>query len=165
MRRANKLGLSPAPDRPPAQPSAASLGPQPPLLHWNTVSRGKSRIPWLGAIASTAGLLFSIGAAAQSKPEKVVLPDGPGRDVVVKVCTNCHGAEKFRGHEGTDQHWQAVIDNMISKGATATDAEFDQIVAYLSKNFGYVPEASDLPPGQARNWLNGSARPATASAC
>ncbi|HJT87139.1 MAG TPA: cytochrome c [Bryobacteraceae bacterium] len=114
------------------------------------MSRGKSHIPWRGAIASTAGLLFSILAAAQSKPENVVLPDGPGRDVVVKVCTKCHGAEKFRGHEGTDQHWQAVVDNMISKGATATDAEFDQIVAYLSKNFGYVPEASDLPAGPGK---------------
>jgi mono/diheme cytochrome c family protein len=83
-----------------------------------------------------------------------VLPDGPGREVVVKVCTSCHGPEKFVWHEGNEDHWQAVVDKMISKGATATNAEFDQVVAYLSKNFGYIPVPSNLPPGAGKELVD-----------
>ena len=105
------------------------------LVHWNTVRGWKLFF---------AALAFCAGAGAQS------LPDGPGKEAVLKVCTKCHGVDKLKGHEGTEQHWQAVIDKMIYKGAKASDGEFDQIIAYLSKNFGYVPEASDLPPGPGK---------------
>ena len=43
---------------------------------------------------------------------------------------------------GHKQQWNAIIDRMIRHGATATDAQFDQIVDYLVKYFG--PEESKI---------------------
>jgi competence protein ComEA len=36
----------------------------------------------------------------------------------------------------TKEGWNATVDEMVSRGATGSDSEFDQIVAYLTKNFG-----------------------------
>src|SRR5437016_10276159 len=68
-------------------------------------------------------------ASAQS------LPNGPGKDVFQKVCSACHEAEVVIGMKQTKEGWSATIDEMVSRGATATDQEFDQIIDYLAKNF------------------------------
>jgi cytochrome c5 len=70
------------------------------------------------------------------------LPDGPGKSVVEKVCGDCHGAEVYAGKHRDKQQWNATIDRMIRHGATATDAQFDQIVDYLVRNFG--PDESKI---------------------
>ncbi len=64
------------------------------------------------------------------------LPEGDGKALVVKICTDCHGAEQIVTKKRTKAEWDDVISDMVQKGAEAKDAEFDAIVAYLVKNFG-----------------------------
>jgi hypothetical protein len=64
------------------------------------------------------------------------LPDGEGKDVVLKVCTPCHGVSEFSGRRLTRAEWDEKVDNMAARGARASDEEFDLIVKYLAKNFG-----------------------------
>jgi hypothetical protein len=64
------------------------------------------------------------------------LPEGPGKSLVEKVCGDCHGTEVYTGKHRDAQQWNATIDRMIRHGATATDAQFDEIVNYLVKHFG-----------------------------
>ena len=48
----------------------------------------------------------------------------------------CHGIETVTSHRFTKTEWGSEVDKMASRGASATDAEFDTIVEYLAKNFG-----------------------------
>ena len=105
-------------------------------------------------IMALAPLFFSAPAMAQAKPKPAatapaknpypLLPAGAGRDVETRVCSSCHTPER----PATERHdlagWNDIIDEMVNNGAVASDAEFDQIAAYLAKNF---PPGKPYPPG------------------
>jgi competence protein ComEA len=63
------------------------------------------------------------------------LPAGEGRDVMIRVCSQCHEPEMAADQQFDAAGWKSLVDQMASKGATATDEEFDQIVRYLTKAF------------------------------
>jgi competence protein ComEA len=84
---------------------------------------------WLAAVSFP----LALPAAGQSD-----LPDGPGKAVVERICSGCHGVGVFTDNRNTKERWGAVVDDMASRGAEGTDAELNQIVEYLSKNFGPV---------------------------
>jgi len=80
--------------------------------------------------------LFLLAAAATAqKGNEVKLPEGPGKELVERVCGNCHGLENVVRARMTKERWGMIVDDMVSRGATATDAEVDQIVDYLAANF------------------------------
>lgn len=64
------------------------------------------------------------------------LPDGPGKDTVEKTCTACHDLGPLTSMTGTADIWQSVVDDMKSRGADASEADFRVIVQYLSKYYG-----------------------------
>jgi competence protein ComEA len=64
------------------------------------------------------------------------LPDGPGKAQVERICSGCHEVGVFTQDHSTKERWAAVVDDMVSRGAEASDEEINQIVEYLSKNFG-----------------------------
>ncbi len=64
------------------------------------------------------------------------LPDGPGKDLVMKACTSCHSAENFTSKRNTKEEWQDVVRAMIEFGAEVKDNEVEIIVNYLTKNWG-----------------------------
>jgi competence protein ComEA len=74
-------------------------------------------------------LCFTVVAAAQT------LPDGPGKAVVEKMCTPCHGLENVVRSRNTKERWGNIVDDMVSRGATGTDEEIDQVINYLAANF------------------------------
>jgi competence protein ComEA len=65
------------------------------------------------------------------------LPDGPGKVTVQRVCGNCHAAQIVMEKKASKEGWERIVADMAEKGATATDAEFDQVITYLTK---YFPE-------------------------
>src|SRR5580698_5838789 len=79
----------------------------------------------------TAIFILALPAAAQSE-----LPDGPGKALVERICSGCHGFTAITDNRATRDHWEAVVENMVSRGAQATDEELDRVVDYLAKNFG-----------------------------
>ena len=78
--------------------------------------------------------------------QKAKLPDGPEKAVVEKICGDCHGVEMATSRRETKEGWNAIIDDMVQRGARGTDAEFDQVVEYLSRNF---PRASKVNVNEA----------------
>jgi|SRR5579862_9236369 len=77
-------------------------------------------------------LSVSHPAAAADKPK---LPDGPGKATTVKVCGLCHGAEIVMSRRESVDGWNAVVVDMIARGAQGTDDEFGEVVDYLAANF------------------------------
>jgi mono/diheme cytochrome c family protein len=63
------------------------------------------------------------------------LPEGPGRDVTVRVCSQCHSPEIAAQQKLDAQGWKDLVNQMANNGANATDAEFDTIAKYLAASF------------------------------
>jgi competence protein ComEA len=82
-----------------------------------------------------AVLLACLIAAPALADDFKALPDGPGRDVMVRVCSQCHSPEVAATMALDPAGWKAVVDQMANNGANASDAEFDTITAYLAKAF------------------------------
>jgi hypothetical protein len=64
------------------------------------------------------------------------LPDVPGKDVTEKVCTACHDLGVLTSMTGTSDIWQSVVDDMKSRGADGSEADFKTIVDFLAKYYG-----------------------------
>ncbi len=74
-------------------------------------------------------------AARRTGP--VVLPDGPAKPILQRTCgSSCHTLDAVTGLRRDRQAWAAMVDNMISRGATAKDDEVRVIVDYLAAHFG-----------------------------
>ncbi|MGC4085974.1 MAG: hypothetical protein QM736_28555 [Vicinamibacterales bacterium] len=63
------------------------------------------------------------------------LPQGDGRDVMIRVCSQCHDPEWVVDQGNDEAGWKAVVDQMAGNGAQATPAEFAQIVRYFTAKF------------------------------
>jgi competence protein ComEA len=70
-----------------------------------------------------------------SMAQAQTLPGGPGKDVVEKVCTPCHGLQNVIKARMTKDRWAAVVDDMVAKGAEGTDDEMDKVTNYLAATF------------------------------
>lgn len=81
----------------------------------------------------TAGLwcLCSAVAQTQSAPRK-----DQGKALLERTCTKCHKLAGTLSQRNSKERWSAIVDDMIARGAEATDAEIDRLVDYLASNFG-----------------------------
>lgn len=85
------------------------------------------------AVAVLLGLAATPAAFADDDFKS--LPPGPGRDVTVRVCSQCHSPEIAAQQNLDAQGWKDLVDQMANNGAQATDQEFDTISKYLSSSF------------------------------
>lgn len=86
-------------------------------------------------VFAVAVLLAGFATPALADDDFKDLPPGPGRDVMVRVCSQCHSPE-IAAHENLDaQGWKDLVNQMANNGANATDAEFDTITKYLTATF------------------------------
>src|SRR5579863_797562 len=92
------------------------------------------------AQAAAAAIVFLLAAPVHAQD----LPEGAGKEIVMKVCTTCHGIDHFTGKKKTKDEWNDTVDKMAQRGAQASDEEFATIVTYLTKYFG-----TDPPPAKS----------------
>lgn len=86
-------------------------------------------------VFAVAVLLAGVATQALADDDFKDLPPGPGRDVMVRVCSQCHSPE-IAAHENLDaQGWKDLVNQMANNGANATDTEFDTITKYLTATF------------------------------
>lgn len=97
------------------------------------------------AAAATAALALGAvgGVAAQTADD--ALPNAPGKDAVVAVCTMCHDASQFAYARFTPEGWDNEIAKMQSAGAIMTPEQQLAISAYLSKYLGKAPPPPEAP--------------------
>lgn len=55
-----------------------------------------------------------------------------------KLCVRCHPLEKIVEGRRYRSQWDQVIEQMVARGATGTDEEFDVVANYLVSEFGRV---------------------------
>ncbi len=82
-----------------------------------------------------SALSLSVLAGPALADDFKLLPEGPGRDVTVRVCAQCHSPEIAAQQSLDAAGWKALVDQMANNGANGTDAEFDTITKYLTVAF------------------------------
>ena len=92
-----------------------------------------------------ASVTKAVAAAAEARrglPEvgafaPLVLPAGGAKALIEKTCgTGCHSVEVVTSQRMNEAEWTAVVENMVIRGAQASDAEINAIVDYLAKTLG-----------------------------
>lgn len=98
-------------------------------------------------------------AAGQTQPPNAAnttaagktLPDGPGKQLVLKNCQSCHSLERVTSKRGNADDWAQTVSQMIGRGANLSDDDADTVVQYLADHFGpSAPKPNQAtPPGTA----------------
>jgi quinoprotein glucose dehydrogenase len=117
---------------------------------------GTNRFRMLAGTAdevSDSLIAFSLGDAATPAPPPTVaaqparpsavapgagsetLPDGPGKAVVVRICTACHGTSIFTQVRMGRTGWKDEVQAMVERGARGTSAEIRTVIDYLTKHY------------------------------
>ena len=104
---------------------------------------------WTLAFAGAMSITSLAVCKAQAQAD---LPQGPGRAVVERMCTSCHGLNVVTAQRMTKKAWAAQVDDMVSRGAIGSADDIRQVVDYLAANFGkgQSRQASNLPSRRAR---------------
>jgi competence protein ComEA len=89
------------------------------------------------------------------------LPDGPGKETLLKLCRDCHDLDTVTVDNRTREGWQKTIAKMVDRGADGTDQEFEAIVNYLTKNFGRI-NVNKAPAAEIASYLGFSNKEAEA---
>jgi competence protein ComEA len=89
----------------------------------------------------TTAAILGVVAVARAQ----ALPDGPGKDAMIKVCGTCHEPQRSAALRLTPESWQDVIAKMVSLGAKGTDEELAQVQKYLVEHFkGDAPQPLNM---------------------
>ena len=64
------------------------------------------------------------------------VPDGPGKQILLNICTMCHDLGRIRLGRRSPEEWEETLVSMLNEGAPLSDEDFPVIHAYLSKHFG-----------------------------
>ena len=85
-----------------------------------------------GAVAVVSSV--QMAAAQQIDPR---MPEGPNRDFVAKVCSECHALSNLYSTVGrTREGWTRVIEDMTRYGLKVTPEEQARILDYLTTSMG-----------------------------
>ncbi len=118
--------------------------------------------PALALIAVPVALAFGLAALAQtpaaappspastSPGAAAALAPGPEHDLVARVCSGCHSAGVIAAQRMSPVAWKETLETMASNGAVASDAELDQILAYVTRNYGDKPAPAPAPDKPGR---------------
>ena len=88
------------------------------------------------ALLTLAGALLAASPAAfaqRSKPAPVGFPDGPGKDVLVNKCFQCHSPNMWTDQRQDRRAWESALYRMVGRGALWTQDEIRQMADYLGK--------------------------------
>lgn len=94
----------------------------------------------LGTVLCGA-LLWSVSIASAQ------WPDGPGKEVTLQLCGNCHEAVIIQAHRQSRDEWIATIQKMMAAGAQGTEEQLTAVLDYVSKN--YAPASARINVNQA----------------
>jgi competence protein ComEA len=119
----------------------------------------------MGALALLVTLAWTSAAVQAAQPSAAVpptltpeqitalsvgMPEGPARTVTVRTCGQCHEPQRVAALRLTRDGWNDVIAKMAGLGAKATDAEFAQILDYLSEHYkGDAPKPINMNTASA----------------
>jgi competence protein ComEA len=95
-----------------------------------------------------AGLAVCAGVLAVRAPA-AELPDGKGKELILRACTGCHKPEEIAVYRFTKNEYHTIVYRMGDRGAQATRPELDTIADYLFANFPKIEDATKINVNKA----------------
>jgi competence protein ComEA len=77
-------------------------------------------------------------ASWQQAVDPAALPDGEGKVILFRACSDCHDLGQVVAKRLTPKQWKDVTGDMITRGVRAEDAEIATLVEFLALNVGHV---------------------------
>jgi hypothetical protein len=88
-------------------------------------------------VAAIAACIVCAPALAQQKnPAAVGFPDGPGKDLLVSKCFQCHSPNMWMDLRQDRRGWESTLYRMVGRGALWTKDEVNQMAEYLGTTYG-----------------------------
>ena len=115
-----------------------------------------------GAVALAIGVLLA-AESTRGQEKQPQLPDAPGREVLRKICADCHEIEAVIASRRTKIGWRQTTEDMMARGAEGSDEEMVAVVEYLATYFGKV-NLNTASAAELRKSLGLSAKEAQAIA-
>ena len=98
-------------------------------------------------LPALTALLLSAALPAQGQPAPS-LPDGPGKELVVSLCSGCHGLSRVMNSGYPQAHWYTAIRMMQNFGVPIPDDKVNLITDYLARSLPERPKPSaNIIPG------------------
>ncbi len=63
------------------------------------------------------------------------LPEGPGRDAMLRACTACHPLTRITENDLDADEWAFTLYDMIARGAPLHAEDLEAVRQYLIDNF------------------------------
>jgi len=118
----------------------------------------------VGALCGTLSVGLAASAADAPAPKPVatapdaasinmaLLPEDPGRALVIRTCVVCHPVELVVSKKRTIETWDRLISKMVDYGAKADDDQQVAILTYFAKFFEGTDTSIGAPaPGNAES--------------
>src|SRR5260370_38393926 len=83
-------------------------------------------------------MAFLVIASAVAQSNEQLLPTGPQREKMVKLCVGCHEIDLVVARRHTREEWDGVVEDMIARGTKGTQAELSLVAEYLSRHLSKV---------------------------
>jgi competence protein ComEA len=80
-------------------------------------------------------IIFAVPFVLAWAVTQPALPDGPGKETFVSVCSLCHMPTAPMGKQWTRQQWESKVTEMLQEEPDVTREERASIVEYLAANF------------------------------
>src|SRR5919199_1154033 len=64
------------------------------------------------------------------------LPEGVGREIVLKACVQCHDLKNTVSQRKTEEGWRRTVNEMIWRGTPLVGDEAETVIKYLARTLG-----------------------------
>lgn len=97
------------------------------------------RKPLPAAVTEAVAAAAAASGAPKAGPSGAVPATAAGvKSLVENTCgTSCHTLDVLTSQRTDEKGWNAIVQNMVARGAKASDAQVKAIVEYLAKNYGH----------------------------
>lgn len=100
-----------------------------------TMNGRRERNDKRATIGLRAPIIAATLAGAAIGTAQTPFPEGPARDTVVVVCSQCHPLTRLLNSELSAAQWEIYLYDMVARGATIYDRDLERVKSYLIDNF------------------------------
>jgi hypothetical protein len=87
---------------------------------------------WSGLVTLAIGGGATESAAGELEP-------GPGSDLVMRACSNCHAIDNVLQVRKNRADWDTTVHLMRNYGMDLSDQDMQTVIDYLSSYYGFEP--------------------------
>lgn len=90
----------------------------------------------LRRIVFTALFLAGVSQMLTGVSQTAGSQDAETKKLVERTCARCHTLVNTYRMRNTRERWAEIVDDMVSRGAEATDDEIERIIDFLTAHYG-----------------------------